>query len=312
MCYLGAHVEPLFSSFKSEVPTAETVTKGYTTLPQPWVTYKSPKSTPVQPTMCSNCTNLRHVLIFIAILAIFSPILMSVKSPLLRSAAQPALELTTHFLVYSAACFPVAGMAASYDILRKQPYRNMCVFCSLHAVATAIALRGLSCLHSTDLPSVGTARTVEFWAHCVHCVLLRPALWITGGDLDDFPFSKDARVQMWMLCMLCSAVLGLGVGFGLGRATVGGNITACKAEKHVVPSPFDLFLEKYNEKLKGLGHIATTQGHLPAKKTASLTDECVIQHRSLSPVEATFISACSLSGFWLCLTVIGAFATTTA
>jgi hypothetical protein len=250
------------------------------------------------------------------------------KSPLQLS-AQPAIELTTHVLVYSAACFPIVGMAASYDILRKQPYRSMCAFCCLHAAATAIALRGLSYLHSAVLPAPKTAGTIEFWSHCVHSVLLRPALWITGGDLDDFPFSEDPRVQVWMLCMLCSALLGLVIGFGLGSRTATTHscstattaTTATTERKKVVektPSgainPLDDFLSKNEVKLIKI-HAKDGGGKTPPTVSPTLIpveekpDQCPVHRRSLSTVEAGFISACSLSGFWLCLTVIGTFAT---
>ena len=145
MCYQEFHQPLTLNSiqfFPDEVPPASSYGcwpasfKGYST---PWIAYQPPKSTPIQFIPCSNCKKLRRVLLFIAAVAIFSPILISMKSPLQLS-CQPAIELTTHVLVYSAAYFPVAGMAASYDILRKQPYRSMCAFCCLHAAATAIAL----------------------------------------------------------------------------------------------------------------------------------------------------------------------------
>jgi hypothetical protein len=261
--------------------------------------------------MCSNCRRLRNLLLFIAAVAIFSPNLMLLKLHPLRM-AQPAMELTTHFLVYIAACFPVAGMAASYDTLRKQTYRNMCAFCCLHVVATAVALRGLSCLHSAVIPSPQIAGIVEFWAHFIHSVLLRPALWITGGEVDDFPFSEDARVQIWMLCMLCSAVLGLGVGFSLGKTTVGGSSIVEKSALPVAINPWDAFSTNYEARIKSLDLIGGNGGDkqndvAPAATSSTTPDECLV--RKISPVEAGFISACSLSGFWLLLTVIGTFAT---
>jgi hypothetical protein len=217
-------------------------------------------------------------------------------------------------------------MAISYDILRKQPYFTICAFCCLlHAVATVVALQGLYCLHSAPLSSSQTAGTVTFWAHCVHCVLLRPALWITGGDLDDFPLSKDARVHIWMLCMLCSALLGLGVGVGFGKATTSTTGTRSSTTTPPPPPPVEdtatapvvddnplvAFLLKVEGEIHyiSIGDKETTTS-VSSPSTVDKAEHCLIQHRSLSSIEASFISACSLSGFWLCLTIIGTFAPT--
>ena len=302
------------SFFNPEVP-ATAQKKDDSTPPisaTPWLAYQPPKSVPLKPSTCSNCRKLNHALLVTAAVAIFSPILIFFTGPL-QLATQLAVEITIRLLFYSAACFPVAGMAASYDALRKQPYRNVCMLCCLHAFATAVALRGMSCLHASA-PPAQTVETVEFWAQFIHGVLLQPAMWITGGDLDDFPFSEDARVQIWMLCMLCSGVLGLGLGFGLGfgKATsVADNPTsssfASLVEKTALPdiNNFSAFFAEYEEKIKESKDV----NHEKSSSTDSVVDQCLIQHRKLSYIEAGFISTCSISGFWLLLTVVGTFAT---
>lgn len=318
MQYQELHKESLLRPKSSMPAVPSPAAFSYSITNQPWVSYKPSKFTPAQTSTCSNCRRMRNVLLFISILAIFSPILMSIRSPP-PITMQPVVELTIHFMVYAAACFTVAGMAISYDILRKQLYCNMCAFCCLQAAATTIALRGMFCLHSAALPSSQTAGTVKFWAHCAHCILLRPAVWITGGNLDDFPLSEDARVQIWMLCMLSSALLGLGVGVGIVKATIS---TICRSTTSativgktatasaVDNNNLDAFLIKFEGKihcisLDSKGNSSTAS----APTSVGIVDQCLIQHRSLSSIEAGFIIACSVSGFWLCLAIIGAFAT---
>lgn len=297
---------------------------------QPWVGHEPSKSTPAQSPTCLNCTYLRNVLLSICALAIFSPILMSIKSPG-HVVVQPVVEFTTHLLVYAAVYFIIASMAVSYKILRKQSCCTMCPWCCVQAAASVIALQGLCCLHSAALPSSQTAKTVELWAHCVHCVLLQPALWITGGEIDDFPLSKNARVQIWMLCLLCSALLGLGVKFGdithpkyrldkaitstaTGRSTPSTDSVENKTSAATAPSVENDTLDTFFLKFEGEIHCISigskeTTSSVSTSSSVNNGDQCNSgQHRSLSIIEASFISACLLSGFWLCLTVIGTFA----
>lgn len=187
----------------------------------------------------------------------------------------PTNQDSAHFAAYCVACIPITAMAASHDALRALPRSKYLIFCGLRLLAIALASYGTRCLLGCQAPLVDHgSSTFTFVAQAVHQILPRPALWAAGLPLEALPFPEASAGHVWMLCMLCSVVLGIAVP----------DASPCLQLKFL---PLVKSAAEKGEKLR----VEAEEG------------------MGLAPSAVAFIIGCSLSALWISLTVIASWAT---
>lgn len=189
----------------------------------------------------------------------------------------PTNQGAAHFAAYCVACIPITAMAASHDALRSLPRSKYLMFCCLRLLAIGLASYGTRCLLSCQAPFTDQgSSTLAIIARTVHNILPRPALWATGLPLEALPFPEASTGQLWMLCMLCSVMLGVAV--------------------PDANPPLQL-------KIVPRVNIAASEKE---DKQPSVGAE---EGMGLAPSAMAFIIGCSLSALWISLTVIASWAT---
>ena len=191
----------------------------------------------------------------------------------------PTNQGSAHLAVYCVACIPITAMAASHDAIRALPRSKYLAFCCLRLTAILLAAYGTRCLLSSPAPFCEQSISkVALLTQAVHYILPRPALWSTGLPLEALPFPEASRGQLWMLCMLCSVMLGISV-----------------------PDANPPFQLKFLPCISMATEKGEAEKQTKDKENVGMT---------MAPSAVAFIIGCSLSALWISLSVIASWATT--